>query len=56
MAKNLSNRKPNVKNIRPNCLKATKKKQGLNLQVVTLDDGSKVRLTTKEARTMKKAA
>ena len=31
MAKNLSNRKPNVKNIRPNCLKVTKKKQGLNL-------------------------
>ena len=56
MAKNLSNRKPNVKNIRPNCLKATKKKQGLNLQVVTLDNGQKVRVTTKEARTMKKAA
>ena len=31
MAKNLSNRKPNVKNIRPNCLKATKKKQGLKI-------------------------
>lgn len=56
MAKNLSNRKPNVKNIRPNCLKATKKKQGLNLQVVTLDNGQKVRVTTKEARTMKKVA
>ena len=56
MAKNLSNRKPNVKNIRPNWIKATKKKQGLNLQVLTLDNGQKVRVTTKEARTMKKAA
>ena len=36
--------------------KATKKKQGLNLQVVTLDNGQKVRVTTKEARTMKKVA
>ena len=32
MAKNLSNRKPNVINIRPNCLKATKKKLGLNFE------------------------
>ena len=56
MAKNSSNRKPNVKNIRPNCLKATKKKQGLNLQVVTLDNGQKVRVSAKEARTMKKVA
>lgn len=56
MAKNLSNRKGNVKNLRPNCLKATKKKQNLNLQVVTLDNGQRVRVSTKEARTMKKAA
>lgn len=56
MAKNVSNRKPNVKNIRPNCLKVTKKKQGLNLQVVTLENGEKVRVSCKEARTIKKAA
>ena len=56
MAKNLSNRKPNVKNIIPNCLKATKKKQGLNLQVVTLENGEKVKLSAKEIRNMKKAA
>ena len=56
MAKNLSNRKSNIKNIRPNCLKATKKKQGLNLQVVTLENGQKARVSAKEARTMKKAA
>ena len=54
MAKNLSNRKANVKNLRPNCLKATKKKQNLNLQVVTLEDSTKVRLSAREIRTMRK--
>ena len=56
MAKNLSSVKPNVKNIRPNCLKATKKKQGVNLQVVKLANGEKRRLSVKEIRNMKKAA
>lgn len=54
MAKNLSNRVPNVKNLRSHALNATKKKQKLNLQVVTLDNGQKARLTTKELRNMKK--
>lgn len=54
MAKNLSNRKPNIKNLRSHALNSTKKKQGLNLQVVTLDDGKKVRLSAKEAKTLKK--
>lgn len=56
MAKNLSNRSANIKNIRSKALNATKKKQGLNLQVVTLDNGQKVRVSAKEARTMKKTA
>lgn len=56
MAKNLSNRKPNVKNMRSKALNSTKKKQGLNLQVVTLDNGEKARISTKELRTLKKAA
>ena len=56
MAKNLSNRKPNIKNLRSHALNSTKKKQGLNLQVVSLDDGKKVRVSTKEARNMKKTA
>ncbi len=56
MAKNLSNRKPNTKNIRSKALNATKKKQGLNLQVVTFENGEKGRISVKEARTMKKAA
>ena len=54
MAKNLSNRKANIKNIRSKALNSTKKKQGLNLQVIKLADGKKVRVSTKEARTMKK--
>ena len=56
MAKNVSNRKTNIKNIRSKALNSTKSKQRLNLQVITLDNGQKVRVSTKEARTMKKAA
>lgn len=55
MAQNLSSRKPNIKNIRSKALNATKKKQGLNLQVVTLANGEKKRVSVKEARTFKKA-
>ncbi len=54
MAVNVSNRKPNVKNLRSPALNTTKKKQKLNLQTIKLDDGSKVRLSAKEIRTMKK--
>ena len=54
MAKNLSSRKPNVKNLRSHALNSTKKKQGLNLQVVTLDDGNKARISMKEKRSMDK--
>lgn len=55
MAKNVSNRKNNVANNRPFSLKATKKTQNVNLQTVTLEDGKKVRMSTKEIRTAKKA-
>jgi len=54
MAVNVSNRKGNVKNIRSHALNTTKKRQKTNLQVVKLDDGSKVRLSVKEIRTMNK--
>ena len=54
MAVNVSNRKGNVKNIRSHALNNTKKRQKTNLQVVKLDDGSKVRLSVKEIRTMNK--
>lgn len=54
MAKNLTNRKPNVKNLRSHALNATKKKQGLNLQVVRLEDGTRIRISTKDKRTLLK--
>ena len=56
MAKNESNRKPNIKNLRSHALNTTKKKQGLNLQVVRLENGEKVKMSTKEIRNMKKSA
>ena len=56
MARNESNRKPNIKNLRSHALNSTKKKQKLNLQVVTLENGEKVKLSAKEIRNMKKSA
>ena len=55
MAKNESTRNPNIKNLRSHALNSTKKKQKLNLQVVTLENGEKVKLSAKEIRNMKKA-
>jgi ribosomal protein L28 len=54
MAVNVTTRKDNVKNMRSHALNATKKRQNLNLQVYKLEDGTKVRLSTKELRTLKK--
>lgn len=54
MAVNITTRKDNVKNIRSHALNTTKKRQNLNLQVFRLEDGTKVRLSAKEIRTLKK--
>ena len=54
MAINVTTRVGNVKNIRSHALNSTKKRQKLNLQVYRLEDGSRVRLSTKELRTLKK--
>ena len=54
MAVNITTRKDNVKNLRSHALNATKKRQNLNLQVFRLEDGTKVRLSAKEIRTLKK--
>ena len=54
MAVNVTTRKGNVKNLRSHALNATKKRQNLNLQVYRLEDGTKVRLSTKEIRTLRK--
>lgn len=55
MAVNVSNRVGNVKNKRSHALNATKTRQKINLQVYKLEDGTKVRLSTKEKRTLLKS-
>lgn len=54
MAVNVTSRKGNVKNMRSHALNATKKRQNLNLQVYRLEDGTKVRISAKEKRTLLK--
>ena len=53
MAKNVSNRKNMSSQNRPFSLKATKKTQKVNLQTVVVD-GKKVRMSTKEIRSIQK--
>lgn len=59
MAKNISNKKTNYANNRPNCLKVTKKAQKVNLQKVKVKDQKgnvvKVRLSAREIRALKNA-
>lgn len=56
MAINISNRKPNKrKRIRSHALNTTNSTQKLNLQVVRLENGTRVRFSAKEARTLRKA-
>lgn len=55
MAINVSNRKPNCSaRQRSHALNTTNRKQKLNLQVIRLEDGTRVRISAKEARTLKK--
>lgn len=60
MAKNISSKKTNFANNRPNCLKVTKKAQKVNLQQIRIIDENgnsvKVRLSAREIRAAKKAA
>lgn len=60
MAKNISSKKTNYANNRPNCLKVTKKAQKVNLQQVKIKDENgnviKVRLSAREIRSLKNAA
>ena len=55
MAKNITQRKNNPVNRRSKALNTTKDFQKLNIQTVTID-GVKVKLSAKEAKTLKKAA
>ena len=54
MVVNISKRVDNVKNQRSHALNVSKKRQNLNLQVYRLEDGSKVRISAKEKRTLLK--
>lgn len=54
MAVKVTSKKPLFGNKRSHALNATRKKQGVNLQVVTLEDGTKVRLSARELRTLRK--
>lgn len=53
--KKLTRKKPNFANARSHALNATKKKQSVNLQKVTID-GVTVLLSAREIRTLKKKA
>lgn len=59
MAKNISNKKTNYANNRPNCLKVTKKAQKVNLQKVKVKDENgnvvSVRMSAREIRSLKNA-
>lgn len=54
MAKKVTNKKPLFGNNRSHSCKATKRVQKVNLQVVTLNDGTKVRMSASEKRTYEK--
>ena len=54
MAKNVSNKKNMSSQNRPFSLKATKKTQKVNLQTGVVD-GKKVRMSTKEIKSIKKS-
>ena len=54
MATKVTSKKAKSVNNRPNCLKVTKRIQKVNLQTVTTADGTKLRTSAREARTMKK--
>ena len=52
--KKVTTKKTRSVNNRPNCLKITKSKQKVNFTTVTLKDGSKIKTSVREARTLKK--
>ena len=56
MAKNISSKKTNFAKNRPNCLKATPKRQGVNLQKTQDKNGKTERLSAREIRSLKNAA
>ena len=55
MAKKVTEKKPLFGNRRSHLLRATRHAQKPNIQKVTLEDGTKVRMSARELRTYKKA-
>ena len=55
MAIKITSRKPLKGNDRSHALNTHKRSRKLNLQVVRLEDGTKVRISAKEARTLRKS-
>lgn len=56
MAKKATEKKPLFGNRRSHSLRATRHAQKPNLQKVTLEDGTKVIMSAREIRSMRKAA
>lgn len=54
MAVNITGRKPLSCNKRSHALNTTKKQSKLNLQIVRLADGTRVRLSAREIRALRK--
>lgn len=54
MAKKLTGKTPLFGNNRSHSCRATRRKQQVNLQKVTLDDGISVRMSARELKTLKK--
>lgn len=54
MAKKVTDKKPLSGNRRSHSCRATKHMQKVNLVTVTLEDGSKVRMSAREKRTLTK--
>ncbi len=54
MAVKITSKKPLFGNKRSHALNATRKKQEVNLQVVRLEDGTKIRVSARELRTARK--
>ena len=54
MAKKATNRKPLKGNDRSHALNTSKRARKLNQQIYRLEDGTKVRLTAREIRTLRR--
>ena len=54
MAKKVTSKKPLTGNSRSHALNATKRQQKPNLQVIRLEDGTKIRMSAREIRSLRK--